>query len=166
MKKYSSELALLFFVCSFYPSFVLARDFQLKDFSGEWIFHSTSSGGVGVNTRPGISSAVLRKISFDKSGVGTENNGTFTFFGPDGSMNVYQGVQGEMVELSLTDAANGAGTIKVIDPNSFKATSTYNFIATRNRSGLVTKLNTIMTSSTAALSRLVVTGEATRQVSN
>jgi hypothetical protein len=79
-------------------------------------------------------------------------------------MAVYQGVKGEMIELSLTDSVNGAGTIKVVDPASFKATSTYNFIATRNRAGLVTRMHTIMVSTTGNTSSIVVTGEATRQV--
>jgi hypothetical protein len=166
MKNYTCALAILLVVFSSYSPLAFSRDFRLSDFSGDWIFHSTSSGGVGLNTGPGIASAVLRKISFDKNGVGEQNNGTFTFYNPDGTMKVYQGVKGQTIELSLTDSANGAGIIKVIDPNSFKATSTYNFIATRNRSGLVTKLNTIMTSTTSPLSSIVVTGEATRQVSN
>jgi hypothetical protein len=60
MKKQTYTLALLLGFFSSYSSIAFARDFQLKDFSGDWVFHSTSSGGVGVNTGPGVSSAVLR----------------------------------------------------------------------------------------------------------
>ena len=143
-----------------------SRSFQLKDFSGEWIFHSTSVGGLGTESGPGVTSAVLRKINIDTKGIGIESNGTFVFYGSDGVLKEYKEVSGEIITVNLTDPVNGAGTITVQDSTSFKATSEYNFLAIRNRSGIVTKIQLIMVSTTSSSNKVVVTGVAERQLQN
>ena len=40
---------------------------------------SSSVGGVGTNQGPGIASTVLRHVTFDAAGDGTDDNGTYTW---------------------------------------------------------------------------------------
>ena len=93
----------------------------MQEFSGDWILSSSSVEDIGINTGPGIASAVLRHITLDRKGNGTENNGTFLFYLPDGTFNKYLGVNTELIKLRLTDPVNGAGTLAVTDTSTFQA---------------------------------------------
>ena len=139
------------------------RPFKLKDFAGAWMFHSSSVGGIGVEAGPGIASAVLRVVNFDESGNGSENNGTFVFYLPDGTLKEYLDVEGESVEIVLTDPANGAGVINFVDTSSFNGTTTYRFIAVRSKWGTINKIHIILVNATTSLHTVVVTGELIRQ---
>ncbi|MFO1413903.1 MAG: hypothetical protein U1F10_08350 [Burkholderiales bacterium] len=135
--------------------------FALKDFAGDWVLASNSAGGVGINAGPGISSAVLRHITLDANGNGTENNGSFVFYVESGTIKEYTTVAGETVTLTLTDPANGAGTITITDTSSFHGMTAYNFLATRSRTGAVNKLFLILVSEFG--NRVVVSGVLERQ---
>jgi hypothetical protein len=139
------------------------RTFKLKDFSGAWVFYSSSVGGLGKEAGYGIASSIERVVKFDKNGNGSENNGTFVFYLPDGTLKEYYDVEGERVEIILTDPSNGAGVINFEDNSSFKGKTTYKFIASRSKSGAVNKLHIIMINATTNLHKVVVTGELIRQ---
>ena len=139
----------------------LETSFKIKEFAGDWILSSSSVGGVGINAGPGISSGVLRHVTLDKKGNGTENNGTLIFYLADGTLNKYFNVNAELIKLTLSDPANGAGMLTIIDPSAYQGTTTYNFIATRTKEGKVNKLFLILVDELA--SRLIVTGVLERQ---
>lgn len=135
--------------------------FQLREFAGDWILSSSSAGGVGVNSGPGISSAVLRHVTFDKHGSGTENNVTRIFYLPDGTLFKSIGENVRSITLNLTDPINGAGNITIVDNATINGVSIYNFIATRNKRGKINKLYLILIE--GAGNTLVVTGVLERQ---
>jgi hypothetical protein len=144
-------------------TFAAVRDFKLSDFAGAWVMETNSVGGIGVESGPGISSAVTRVVKFDANGNGSENNGTFVFYLPDGQLKEFTNVEGEVVKLTVTDPSNGAGVITFDDNSSFKGRTTYNFIATRSKSGAVNKLKLILVNATTGLHTVVVVGELARQ---
>ena len=144
-------------------SFAAVRDFKLSDFTGAWVMHTNSVGGLGVESGPGIASAVTRVVKFDANGNGSENNGTFVFYLPDGQLKEFTNVEGEVVKLIVTDPSNGAGVITFDDNSTFKGHSTYNFLATRSKSGAVNKLQLIFVNVTTALHTFVMSGELIRQ---
>ncbi len=144
-------------------SFAAVRDFKLSDFTGPWVMHTNSVGGLGVESGPGIASAVTRVVKFDANGNGSENNGTFVFYLPDGQLKEFTNVEGEVVKLIVTDPSNGAGVITFDDNSTFKGRTTYNFIATRSKSGAVNKLQLILVNATTSLHTVVVVGELIRQ---
>lgn len=135
--------------------------FKIKQFAGDWILSSSSVGGIGVNSGPGISSAVLRHVTFDKNGNGTENNGTLLFYLADGTLDKFIGVSGESIKLTLTDPATGAGSIAITDNSTFQGTTVYNFIAKRTKHGKINKLFLILVGELG--NKLVVTGVLERQ---
>lgn len=147
----------------FGDSFATARDFKLSDFAGAWVMETNSVGGIGVETGPGIASAVTRVVRFDANGNGSENNGTFVFYLPDGTLKEFMKVEGEKVKMTITDSINGAGIISFDDTTSFKGQTTYNFIATKSKSGKVNKLKLILINATTAMHTVVVVGEMERQ---
>jgi hypothetical protein len=144
-------------------SFAAVRDFKLSDFTGAWVMHTNSVGGLGVESGPGIASAVTRVVKFDANGNGSENNGTFVFYLPDGQLKEFTNVEGEVVKLIVTDPSNGAGVITFDDNSTFKGRTTYNFIATRSKSGAANKLQLILVNATTSLHTVVVVGELIRQ---
>lgn len=137
------------------------NDFKLKEFAGDWILSSSSVGGVGINAGPGISSAVLRHVTFDKHGNGTENNITRTFYLADGTLHKFIGVNVESITLTLTDPVHGAGSIVIKDSAAFQGISAYNFIATRSKKGKINKLFLILVEGLG--NTLVVNGVLERQ---
>lgn len=138
------------------------NEFKLKEFEGDWILSSSSVGGLGINAGPGISSAVLRQVNFDKHGHGTENIVNRVFYLPDGTLQKFIGVNVESITLSLTNPAHGAGTITIKDSAFFQGTSIYNFIATRNKKGKINKLFLILVEGLG--NTLVVNGVLERQL--
>jgi len=144
-------------------TFAATKDFKLSDFAGAWVMHTHSVGGLGVESGQGIASAVTRIVKFDNNGIGSENNGTFVFYLPDGAVKEYTNVEGEAVKLVITDPINGAGVITFDDNSTFKGQTKYNFIASRSKSGVVNKLYVILIDATTALHKVVVDGELTRQ---
>jgi len=150
-----------FGVCG--DTFAAVKDFKLSDFAGAWVMETNSVGGIGVESGPGIASAVTRVIKFDANGNGSENNGTFVFYLPDGQLKEFTNVEGEAVKLIVTDPNNGAGVITFGDNSTFKGRTTYNFIATRSKSGAINKLKIILVNATTSLHTVVVVGELARQ---
>ncbi|NDG87948.1 MAG: hypothetical protein EBY15_08410 [Gammaproteobacteria bacterium] len=144
-------------------SFAATKDFKLSDFAGTWVMHTNTIGGLGSESGPGMASAVTRIVKFDTNGNGSENNGTFVSYLPDGQLGVYTNVEGEAVKLMVTDPANGAGVITFDDNLTWKGHSTYNFLATRSKSGAVNKLQLIFVNVSTALHTFVMSGELTRQ---
>lgn len=139
----------------------ILREFQLKEFEGDWILTSNSAGGVGVNTGPGISSGVLRQVTFDKNGIGTENYVTRMFYLANGTLFKAVGLNVESITLVLTDPIHGAGSIIIQDHASIGAPSIYNFIAKRNKKGKINKLFLILIE--GAGNQIIVTGALERQ---
>jgi hypothetical protein len=156
-------ISILAFVGICGDTFAAVRDFKLSDFKGAWVMHTNSVGGLGVESGPGIASAVTRVVKFDANGNGSENNGTFVFYLPDGQLKEFTNVEGEVVKLIVTDPSNGAGVITFDDSSTFKGRTTYNFIATRSKSGAVNKLQLILVNATTSLHTVVVVGELIRQ---
>lgn len=135
--------------------------FKIKEFAGDWILSSSSSGGVGINSGPGISSAVLRHVTFDKHGKGTENDVSRVFYLPDGSLAKFININVDSITLALTDPIHGAGSITITDSTAFHGTSVYNFIATRNKKGKINKLFLILVEGLG--NSIVVSGVLERQ---
>lgn len=155
------RVCLLFVMLPFVVEAGCGERFKLKEFAGEWILSSSSVGGVGVNSGPGMASAILRHVTLDKDGNGTENNGSFVFYLADGTLVKYLGVNAETVILEITDEVYGAGTLTIIDNTSFHGTTVYNFIANRNKQGKIKKLSLILVETFG--NPVVVTGVLERQ---
>ena len=156
-------ISILTFFGVYGDTFAAVRDFKLSDFAGAWVMETNSVGGVGVESGPGIASAVTRVVKFDANGNGSENNGTFVFYLPDGTLKEFTKVVGETVTLTIADPINGTGAITFDDNSSFKGRTTYNFIATRSKSGAVNKLKLILVNASTSLHTVVVVGELARQ---
>jgi hypothetical protein len=137
------------------------KPFRLRDFAGEWVMMSSSVGGVGINQGPGISSTVLRHVTFDAAGEGTDDNGTYTFYRADGSIIRHDDNKSDPVKLTLEDPINGAGKLTYIDSNTYKSTQVYDYIAIRSKNGAVNKLYLQLVDSNGA--KVVVSGVAERQ---
>lgn len=137
------------------------KNFTKKEMAGDWILRSNSNGGVGINLGPGIASAILRHVTFNKHGVGKENNGTFIFYLPDGTLDKFEGVSSESIKLDITDSISGAGTITIVDTMAFNGTTVYNFLATRNKQGKVNTLYLILVGTLDT--KVIVTGVLIRQ---
>jgi hypothetical protein len=136
------------------------KPFRLRDFAGEWVMMSSSVGGVGINQGPGISSTVLRHITFDAAGDGTDDNGTYTFYTEDGRIIRHDDNKGSPVKLTLEDPINGAGKL-TFDSNTFKSIQVYDYIAIRSKNGVVNKIYLQLVDSNGA--KVVVSGVAERQ---
>ena len=156
-------ISILTFIGLCGDTFAATKEFKLSDFAGTWVMHTNTIGGLGAESGPGLASAVTRIVKFDSNGNGSENNGTFVSYLPDGQLSVNTNVQGEIVKLVITDPTNGAGEITFDDNAAWKGHSTYNFLATRSKSGAVNKLQLIFVNVSTTLHTFVMVGELTRQ---
>ena len=138
------------------------KAFKLKDFAGDWVMSTSSVGGVGMNQGPGIASTVLRLMTLDVDGHGTDNNGSYTFYRADGSLIHYNDdTASDAIVLTIDDPVNGAGKLTYIDTNTYKSTQVYDFIATRSKNGAINKLILQLVDANGA--KIVVSGFAERQ---
>ena len=161
MKYLINCLIALLLTTSFPTTASPKKPFRLRDFAGEWVMMSSSVGGVGSNQGPGISSTVLRHVTFDDAGDGTDDNGTYTFYRADGSIIHHDDNKSDPVKLTLEDPINGAGKLTYIDSNTYKSTQVYDYIAIRSKNGAVNKLYLQLVDSNGA--KVVVSGVAERQ---
>ena len=161
--KYSHVLSIIMLIAIAFPSIgAPKKPFKLKDFEGDWVMTSSSVGGVGLNQGPGIASTVLRTMTFDSVGQGTDADGSYTFYRADGSLIHHDDDFGaDQIILTLDDPTRGAGKLKYIDTNTYKSTQIYDFIATRSKNGAVNKLFLLLVDANGA--KLVVSGVAVRQ---
>lgn len=138
------------------------KPFKLKDFAGDWVMSTSSVGGVGLNQGPGIASTVLRHITLDADGHGSDNNGSYTFYRADGSLIHHDDdTASDAVVLTIEDPVHGAGKLSYIDTNTYKSIQVYDFLATRSKSGAVNKLVLQLVDANGA--KIVVSGFAERQ---
>lgn len=161
MKYLNTYLIVLLISTSFSATAGPKKPFRLRDFAGEWVMMSSSVGGVGTNQGPGISSTVLRHVTFDAAGDGTDDNGSYTFYRADGSIIHHDDNKSDPVKLTLEDPINGAGKLSYLDSNTYKSTQIYDYIAIRSKNGVVNKLYLQLVDSNGA--KVVVSGVAERQ---
>jgi hypothetical protein len=135
--------------------------FKTRDFSGDWVMSTSSVGGIGTNSGPGMASTVLRHLSLDPSGHGVDSNGSYTFYRADGSFVHHDDDGGDAIRLTLDDPVHGAGKLVYVDKTAYKTVQVYDFIATRSKNGAINKLYLHLVDSSGV--KIVVNGVAERQ---
>lgn len=161
MKYVNVGLLILVAAASFSAVAAPKKPFKTSDFKGEWVMTSSSVGGIGINQGTGVASTVLRHMTLNADGVGTDDNASYTFYKPDGTLIRHDDSGGDTITLTVEDPLNGAGKLTYVDTNTYKTTQVYDFIALRSKNGAVNKLFLQLTNSSGA--KVVVSGVAERQ---
>jgi len=151
----------LFMTASFPGLGAPMKLFKIRDFSGDWVMSTSSVGGIGTNSGPGMASTVLRHLSLDPSGHGVDSNGSYTFYRADGSFVHHDDDGGDAITLTLDVPVHGAGKLVYVDKTAYKTVQVYDFIATRSKNGAINKLYLHLVDSSGV--KIVVNGVAERQ---